>query len=226
MIDKKIWDTIGGKKQCSFKIHTKTAQVCKNKYNLTGLCDEFSCPLANPEYATIRLIDQEIFLYVKNSEKLDKPAEVWEETNLGYDYTAALKTLEEKLKDYDENTLKRCKQKMTYFFECLVRMNEINEAPQEQLVVRKKKMNRREKVRALKALNTINFEKEIGEELMQRLKEGVYGEERKDMLEMANEQAKNHKKKIYVADIEDSETKKKKKKTVKKSGKKKETIEW
>ncbi|KAL6122874.1 mitogen activated protein kinase [Nucleospora cyclopteri] len=225
MFDRKIWDSIGNKKSCAFALPTKAETLCKNKYNVTQLCNEFSCPLANTKYATVRLINDKIFLFVKEPENCNSPIKMYEKIELSLDYEKALKQLDENLEYWDKEIIHKCKQRMTKMFECLQRKRELAEEEQPVFTVRKTKMNRREKVRALKALNTLRFEKEIGEELMERLQQGIYGEELKDKAEIAEEKAKNYKKKRYVADFEESDiVEDKGKKTRKK--KKKETINW
>ncbi|KAH9708662.1 protein MAK16-like [Citrus sinensis] len=51
--DEVIWQVIRHN-HCSFMAKIETGKFCRNPYNVTGICNRSSCPLANSRYATIR----------------------------------------------------------------------------------------------------------------------------------------------------------------------------
>lgn len=52
---------------CSYKTIIKEGNdFCRNVYNVSGLCDRKSCPLANSRYATLRENDGICYLYIYN----------------------------------------------------------------------------------------------------------------------------------------------------------------
>lgn len=231
MFDKRIWEAIGNKKTCSFKLNTKLETLCKNEYNVTGVCNEFSCPLANTKYATVRSINEELFLFVKEPERCHTPNKMYEKIKLSADYNEALTEIEKNLEFWDDEVIHKCKQRMTKLTEYHERIQYVKEHGEQELTVRKTKMNRREKIRALRALNSLDFEKEIGNELLMRLEAGIYGEENKDKYERAVVKEKKKKSKRFVTDFEESNEvadvpKKKKAAKAKKEQKKQVEMEW
>ena len=104
------WTKIINHAHCSYKSTSEKDNFCRNEYNVTGLCNRSSCPLANSQYATVleedgkmrvndklliyvTLLKGKLYLAMKTAERAHKPASLWERVLLSVDYADALEQI-------------------------------------------------------------------------------------------------------------------------------------
>ncbi|KAM3562426.1 hypothetical protein MY1884_001821 [Beauveria asiatica] len=181
--DEIVWQIIN-QQFCAFKLKTpKEQNFCRNEYNVTGLCNRQSCPLANSRYATVRQhpIKQTLYLYMKTVERAHLPSKMWERIKLSNNYNKALEQIDERLIYWPKFLTHKCKQRLTRLTQVQIRMRRIaaeEERLGEKLVPKlAPKIRHRERARERKAEAAAKLERTIERELLERLRQGAYGEQ-------------------------------------------------
>eukprot|EP00963_Diacronema_lutheri_P001229 scaffold80_cov325-Pavlova_lutheri.AAC.19 len=148
----------------------------RNEYNVTGLCNRSSCPLANSLYATIREEEGKCFLCIKTPERSHMPKKWWERIELSSNYGEALKEIDQHLKFWPKFLVHKNKQRLTKITQYLLRMRRLETKVRPKLVTmpaRKEKQLRRKEAKAEAAAK---LEKSIEAELVARLQKGTYND--------------------------------------------------
>ncbi|KAK5993695.1 Protein mak16 [Cladobotryum mycophilum] len=181
--DEIIWQIIN-QQFCAFKLKTdKKQNFCRNEYNVTGLCNRQSCPLANSRYATVRRhpTKDTLYLYMKTVERAHLPSKMWERIKLSNNYTKALEQIDERLIYWPKFLIHKCKQRLTRLTQVQIRMRRIaaeEERLGEKLVPKMApKIKHREAARERKAEAAAKLERTIERELLERLRQGAYGDQ-------------------------------------------------
>ncbi|QLL34069.1 hypothetical protein HG536_0F03940 [Torulaspora globosa] len=177
MSDDIIWHLINNQ-FCSYKLTTDKGQAfCRNEYNVTGLCNRQSCPLANSKYATVKSVNGRLYLYMKTAERAHTPAKLWERIKLSKNYSKAIQQIDNHLLYWNKFLVHKCKQRLTRLTQVAITERRMALREEERHYVGiAPKVKRREENRERKALAAAKIEKAIEKELLDRLKSGAYGD--------------------------------------------------
>ncbi|XP_057811044.1 uncharacterized protein LOC131025333 isoform X1 [Salvia miltiorrhiza] len=173
--DEVIWQVIRHK-HCSFMAKIETGIFCRNPYNVTGICNRSSCPLANSRYATIRDHDGVFYLYMKTIERAHMPNKLWERVKLPRNYAKALEIIDKHMLYWPKLLVHKTKQRLTKMTQMRIRMRKLALKTREKIMTVPTKQKKREARREEKAEKAAVLEKSIEKELLERLKKGVYGD--------------------------------------------------
>lgn len=118
---------------------------------------------------------------MKTVERAHLPSKMWEKIKLSNNYTKALEQLDERLIYWPKFLIHKCKQRLTRLTQVQIRMRRIaaeEERLGEKLVPKMApKIKHREEARERKAEAAAKLERTIERELVERLRQGAYGDQ-------------------------------------------------
>jgi len=115
-------------------------------------------------------------LYIKTAERSHAPKKMWQKIRLKRQYAAALAQIDEHLAYWPKFLVHKNKQRLTKITQYLIRMRKLQLKIKPKLITmpaRKEKMQKRKEAKAEAAAQ---LDKAIEKELLERLKNGTYGD--------------------------------------------------
>jgi len=172
--DEVVWQIINHS-HCSYKTRgNEKENFCRNKYNVTGLCNRSSCPLANSQYATILEDEGKLSLLTKTVERAHTPAKLWEKIELDANYSLALEQVSKTLRHWPKFLVHKNKQRLTKLVQFLIRSRRLNKHVKQDIVTIPSRELKREQRNELKAEKAAKLQSSIERELLERLSSGTY----------------------------------------------------
>ncbi|CEG00958.1 Mak16 protein [Ostreococcus tauri] len=171
--DEVVWQIINHG-HCSYKVTTDSSNFCKNGFNLTGLCNRSSCPLANSQYATVLEENGELSLYTKTVERSHTPAKLWERTRLSVKYDEALEQISRSLNLWPKFLVHKSKQRLTKLTQLLIRSRKLNKVARQKVETIPAGHAQRDARAERKAQIAARLDTSVEKALLERLKSGVY----------------------------------------------------
>jgi protein MAK16 len=172
--DELVWQILD-KQFCSYKRTGIDQDLCSHPLNVYQVCKRIFCPLANSRYATIVERKGRVYLLLKSPERAHLPRQLWERIPLSENYEEGLKQIDGMLQFWDRRVRRRCKIRFTKTRLYLRRMRRLRLSLRPGVTHFKKRQERRLDSREKRALSVAKVENQIQEELLSRLRSGVYG---------------------------------------------------
>merc|ERR1712118_371586 len=173
--DEVIW-LILNQQSCSFKLKTQSQNFCRNLYNVSGLCNRSSCPLANSRYATIRENNGYCYLLLKTSDRAHMPSTMWRKIRLKKNYAEAMAQIEKKLQFWPKFLLHKNKQRLTSITQYLIRIQQLLRMTATILATNCVEHVKKNKRREPKAKVEARLQTTIKKDLLARLQAGTYSD--------------------------------------------------